>query len=166
MNKILETERLILSTFSLNDAPFVLKLVNTPSWLQFIGDRNIHSIGDAEQYLSQGPIKSYAENGFGLSLVILKDENIPIGMCGLVNRDTLKDIDIGFALMPQYTDKGYAYEIASATMEYAKSVLKMEKIVAITDANNTSSIKLLNKLGLHYEKMISLNTSELVQLYS
>lgn len=94
---IFETERLILREFSTSDTAFILVLLNTPSWQKFIGDKNVHSIDDAERYLIDGPLKSYRENGFGLWLVLLKESNTPVGMCGLIKRDYLDAIDIGFA---------------------------------------------------------------------
>jgi RimJ/RimL family protein N-acetyltransferase len=165
-NNILETERMVLRQFCLDDASFILTLVNTPSWIAFIGDKNIHSIEAAEQYLIDGPMKSYAANGFGLSAVISKETNSPIGMCGLVNRDSLEDIDIGFALLPQYTGHGYAYEVASATMHHAKHSLGIQKVIAITDPKNISSIKLINKLGLQFEKTVELGINDSALLFS
>ena len=153
-NKILETERLSLREFHLNDAKFTLQLLNTPTWLTFIGDKNVHTIKEAENYLTSGPMTSYKEHGFGLWLVSLKERNKPIGMCGLIKRDYLAEVDIGFALMPDYAGLGYGYEIASATLTYSRNILLIDKVVAITDANNASSIKLLNKLGLQFEESI------------
>jgi len=154
--KILETERLTLREFNADDAEFILVLVNNPTWLLYIGDRNIRNLDDARHYLVNGPIKSYYVNGFGLSLVSLKHDNTPIGMCGMIRRNGLEHADIGFALLPQYAGKGYAFEIASATMDYAKKKLGLEKVVAITSDDNAHSIKLLNKIGLHFERMVKL----------
>ena len=165
--QILETERLILREFHSGDAGFILKLVNTPAWLEYIGDRNIRTIEEAENYLEQGPVKSYAINGFGLYMVEIKENHAPAGMCGLIKRDGLDDPDIGFALMPKYTGKGYAQEIATATLNHARKKLGLEKIVAITTANNTSSIKLLNKLGLYFARMVKLtDDSEELMLFT
>jgi RimJ/RimL family protein N-acetyltransferase len=163
---ILETERLTLREFSTDDAEFILDLLNTPTWQKFIGDKNVHSIKDAEQYLSNGPIKSYRENGFGLWLVESKDENKPIGMCGLVKREYLDDVDIGFALMPSYEGLGYGFEMASATIMHARNKLQLISVVAITDDKNVSSISLLNKLGLHYEKEVKTSEGDEVLLFS
>ena len=163
---ILETERLAVREFSTTDAEFILILLNTPTWLKFIGDKNVHSSEDAEHYLINGPLKSYRENGFGLWLVLLKDSNISIGMCGLVKRDYLQDVDIGFALMPEYEGKGYGFEMASATLVHSRKNLLINSVVAITDANNSSSIKLLNKLGLHYEKQVESAEGDEVLLFS
>lgn len=154
--KILETERLSLREFNIEDAAFILVLLNNPTWLLYVGDRNIRSLEDAQNYLIHGPIKSYSTNGFGLSLVSLKDSDTPIGMCGLIRRHGLENVDIGVALLPQFTGKGYGVEIATATMIYAKNKLGIEKMVAITSEDNTHSIKLLNKIGLHFERMITL----------
>ena len=157
---ILETNRLLLKQFDINDAPFILDLLNNPNWLQYIGDRNIKSLEDAKVYLLNGPIKSYQENGFGLSKIELKDNHIPIGMCGLIKREALENVDIGFALLPEYESRGFALEIASAMMDYAKDTLGIEKIVAITSEDNTRSVKLLGKLGLQFDKMVILAEGE------
>jgi RimJ/RimL family protein N-acetyltransferase len=154
MKEILETKRLILRQFTLDDAPFILELLNTPTWLQFIGDRNVHSIEDAENYLLNGSIKSYAENGFGFYAVIDKSTNKTIGMCGLIKRDTLPDIDIGFAFLPNLISKGFGFEIASATLDYALNILKINRIVAIVNPDNEKSIGLIKKIGMQFEEMI------------
>jgi len=164
--KILETERLILRELSIDDAEFILTLLNTPGWLEYIGDKNVRTLEDAKSYLEKGPIKSYKENGFGLWLTSLKNNSTPIGMCGLVNRESLKDIDIGFALLPEYSKLGYGYEIAYATINYANHVLRIDKVVAITDSNNLPSIKLLNKIGLQFEKTLNLSENDKVLLFS
>ncbi len=163
---ILETDRLILSEFTLDHTEFIITLVNSPNWLQFIGDRNIKTAKDAQQYISKSLIKSYTDNGFGLWMVTLKDLKIPIGMCGLINRDTLDDIDIGFAMLPDYAHKGYGYEIALATLHYARQTLDIQKIVAITDSENVASIALLNKIGLQFEKTLRLSEDDNVLLFS
>lgn len=164
--RIVATKRLLLREFTLSDASFILKLVNTPSWLTFIGDRNVHTIPEAEQFLNNSLLKSYGDNGYGLWMVELIENNIPIGMCGLVNRESLEDIDIGFALLPEHEKKGFAFEAAEATINYAENTLKIDRIVGITNADNTSSIALLNKLGLYFEKELQLSEYDNVQLYS
>lgn len=166
LKTILETERLRLREFSLNDAEFVLELVNTPSWIQYIGDRKIRTPGLAEEYIQETIQKSYAKNGFGLWLVELKETKDPIGMCGLVNRESLEDVDIGFALLPEYFRNGYTYEAAKSTLKYAKEKLKIEKVVAITNQKNSASIGLLNKLGLQFEKELEMNENNTVLLFS
>jgi len=152
--QILETERLILRQFTLDDAAFILELLNTPTWLRFIGDRGVHSIEDAENYLRNGSLKSYAENGFGFYAVVEKESKKAIGMCGLIKRDTLPDIDIGFAFLPNLISKGFGYEIASATLDYAFNVLKIKRIVAIVNSENEKSIGLIKKIGMQFEEMI------------
>jgi RimJ/RimL family protein N-acetyltransferase len=151
MNSIFETERLILREFNIHDSKFIIELLNSPGWLKFIGDRNIKTEEDARVYLQNGPLKSYEINGYGLSLVVLKGTQTPIGMCGIINRSDLDHPDIGFAFLPEFTGKGYAYEIANATMIHAKDVLKIPTILGITVAYNKSSIALLNKIGLKFK---------------
>jgi len=164
--KILETERLVLREFNIEDAEFIVTLLNTPGWLKYIGDKNVRTFEDAVNYLENGAIKSYKENGFGLWLTSLKNNSAPIGMCSLINRESLDDIDIGFALLPEYSKSGYGYEIAHATINYAKHVLRIDKVIAITDSNNIPSIILLNKLGLQFEKTLNLSENDTVLLFS
>lgn len=157
---IIETNRLILRKFIIDDAGFVLELLNSPSWLKYIGDRNVKNLEDAKNYISDKLISSYIKNGFGLYEIILKKDNIPVGMCGLIKRDTLENIDLGFALSPVFTGNGYAFEAAFATLNYAKTVLKLERIIAITTTENKNSIKLLEKLKFVFEKMVLLSNEE------
>ena len=152
----LETERLRLRKFTLEDTSFILQLLNTEGWIQFIGDRNVKTDEDAKNYLKNGPLKSYDQNGFGLSMVELKDEKIPMGMCGLLKRDTLEDVDLGFAFLPEFMGKGYALEIADACLHFAFHNLNMKRVVAITVPENKSCISLLSKLGMTHEKNIIL----------
>lgn len=167
MNYILETERLRLRAFTLDDAAFIIELVNSPGWLKNIGDRNIKTNDKAREYLQNGPLKSYAENGFGLSMVELKSDGTPVGMCGIIKRVALEHADIGFAFLSQYMGKGYAYEIASAVLSFAKSELQFAVICAITIPSNTPSIKLLEKIGLKFKKMFSFpGTEEELMLFS
>ncbi|WP_298420203.1 GNAT family N-acetyltransferase [uncultured Kordia sp.] len=166
MKNILETERLVLREFIIEDVAFVIQLVNTPTWIEFIGDRNIKTETAAQDYIENSLMKSYATNGFGLWLMKLKETSKPIGMCGLVKRDTLEDVDIGFALLPEYGRKGYTFEAAKATLNYAKDTLNIQKIVAITDTKNAASIGLLNKIGLQFEKELQLSEDDTVLLFS
>jgi [ribosomal protein S5]-alanine N-acetyltransferase len=161
MEIIIETERLILRKFTVDDAPFMLKLLNTPSWLRFIGDRNVHSLEEAEQFLLNGYMKSYETHGFGFYVVMEKATKKPIGMCGLVKRDSLEDVDIGFAFMPDFMGKGYGFEAASATLKYAKNVLKLQKVIAIVDPENMVSIALIKKIGMTFEKMVQLSHNDI-----
>jgi ribosomal-protein-alanine N-acetyltransferase len=153
---ICETERLIICQLTVQDAPFVLTLLNTPTWIQFIGDRGIKNMDEARNYLLNGPLSSYKRLGFGLFLVKLKEGDVSIGMSGLIKRDGLDNVDIGFALHPNYTGKGYAFESTAAVMKHAREVLKLTTIDAITTEDNARSIALLKKIGLQYKKMVTL----------
>ena len=153
---ILETERLHLCKQCPDDAPFILELLNSPGWLKYIGDRGVKNIDDAENYIRNGAMKSYNDNDFGLYLVKLKDTYIPIGICGLIKRQGLEQVDIGFAFLPQYEGQGYGFESASAVMKYAREVLGLAVVVAITVKDNQSSIKLLNKIGFSFKEIITL----------
>ncbi|MCK6694552.1 MAG: GNAT family N-acetyltransferase [Thermoanaerobaculia bacterium] len=167
MNNILETDRLHLRPFTLDDAGFILKLLNTPGWLEFIGDRNVRSIADAEKYLTDGPMKSYQINGFGLSAVTLAGTDVPIGSCGLIKREGLPDVDLGFAFLPEFTGKGYASEIAAAVLAYATNELKINRVLAITSLNNTGSINVLKKIGFEFESIIKMpDDDEELNLFS
>ena len=164
---VLETERLILRKLTIDDAEFVLELLNTPSFLRYIGDRGVRNLEDAAQYILNRLIVSYERNGFGLYLVELKVGGVPIGISGLVKRDTLPDADIGFAFLPAYWSQGYAIESAVAVMDYAREVLGLTRIVAITSLDNEASAKLLGKIGLRFERLIKLSEdTEEVKLFT
>ena len=164
---VLETERLLLRQFSLEDAEFVLTLLNEPSFLRYIGDKKVRNLDDAQQYILNGPIASYKQNGFGLYLVELKESGAPIGMCGLIKREELPDVDIGFAFLPDYWSRGLAFEAATAVMKYAEQTLKLKRIVAITSPDNDASIKLLQRIGFRFERVVSLGKDrEPVKLFS
>ena len=165
--KILETKRLVLRHLTTDDAAFIIELLNEPSFIQNIGNRNIRTEEDARSYILNGPIESYDKKGFGLFMVELKDSSTPIGMCGLLKRDNLPDVDIGFAFLPKYRMKGYAFESASAVLKYAKNTYGMKRILGIVNPDNTASIRLLEKLGLKFERMVKMpqNDSE-IKLYA
>ncbi len=154
--KVCETERLLLRLLILDDAPFILQLLNEPSFLKYIGDKGVRNIEDARQYIVQGPQASYTQNGFGLYLVALRETLTPIGICGLIKREGLDDPDIGYALLPEFWRNGYALEAAAAVLMFASETLAIQRIVAITAPDNHTSIRVLNKLGLQFEKMILL----------
>ena len=160
MEIVIETERLILRKFTVDDAPFILELLNTPNWLRFIGDRNVHNVEEAKQFLLNGYMKSYETHGFGFYAVMEKGTQNLIGMCGLVKRDTLEDVDIGFAFMPDFMGKGYGFEAALATLHYAQNVLKLDTVIAIVNPENNVSIGLIKKIGLQFEKMITFYPEE------
>jgi ribosomal-protein-alanine N-acetyltransferase len=146
--KALETSRLRLRRLDPGDAAFILELLNDPSWLRYIGDKNVHSLDDARDYLSQGPIDSYRRLGFGLYCVELRDSATPIGLCGLIKRDTLPDIDIGFALLPAYFGQGYIPEAARAVIDQGRREFGLKRLLAITAPDNQASISVIRKLGL------------------
>ncbi len=154
--KVLETERLVLAQLADRDAEFIRGLLNEPSFLRFIGDRGVRTTDDARRYIQDGPVASYARHGFGLLRVGLKDGDTPIGICGVLKRDTLPDPDLGFSLLPDYWSNGYAHEAASAVMHQARGPLGLGRIVAITSVDNEPSIRLLDKLGFRFERMIRL----------
>ena len=165
--KILETDRLILRHQTVEDAAFLLELWNDPSWIRNIGDRGVRTIEDARASIASGAVEMYAKWGYGFYLIELKDGGIPLGICGFAKRDFLEDPDIGYALLPRYWGKGYAYEAAAAVMEYGRSVLGFTRIAAFTSEDNESSGKLLEKLGLQFKKLIAYpGGGEMVRLYS
>jgi RimJ/RimL family protein N-acetyltransferase len=153
---IIETERLSLRHLSIEDAPFILELLNDPSFMKNIGDRNVHTIADAESYITKGPVSSYEKNGFGLELVTLKETGESIGICGLIKRDTLDNVDIGYAFLPKFWKKGYAVESARAVLEYGLTIQKLKRIVAITLEKNRGSVRVLERIGLKFEQMVEL----------
>lgn len=153
---ILETPRLVIRRLSADDAEFILALLNEPSFLRYIGDKGVRNIADAIRYIQTGPLASYERFGFGIYLVELKESGLPIGMCGLIKRETLPDVDIGFAFLPSFWSRGYAFESAAAVMNYGRAVLGLRRIVAITSPDNDASAKLLEKCGLRYERLIKL----------
>jgi [ribosomal protein S5]-alanine N-acetyltransferase len=151
---ILETERLTMRELTADDAPFVLDLLNQPSFKKYIGDRGVRTLDEAREYAETRFIKSYRTNGFGLYLVELKSDSSPIGICGFVSRETLPAPDIGFALLSQFEKKGYAFEAAAATMEFGRQKLGFSRVLAITTKDNDSSRRLLEKIGLKFESEI------------
>ncbi|MBK8903146.1 MAG: GNAT family N-acetyltransferase [Anaerolineaceae bacterium] len=167
MSTIAITARLELVRLTLEDAPFILELVNDPSWLRFIGDRGVHTVAQAEAYLQNGPLASYTANGYGLYLVRRQADGACLGMCGLVKRPSLPHPDIGFAYLPQFTGQGYGFEAATAVLHHARHELNLSPILAIVAPDNHRSIRLLEKLGLKFQKRLSLDEGQSeVLLYS
>ena len=165
--KILETTRQTLHELSLDDASFMLELLNTPGWIQFIGDRGVKTIEEARNYLQNGYLKSYRQHGFGFYLQRLKSNQAKIGICGLIKRDSLSDVDIGFGMLPGYEGKGYALEAAKAVLEYARTNLHIPRIIAITTPDNRRSIRLLEKLGLQFESQMEYgDAKEVLNVYA
>jgi RimJ/RimL family protein N-acetyltransferase len=154
--KILETKRLVLRRLTASDAAFILELLNEPAFLENIGDRGARTLADARRYIARGPVASYRKFGFGLYLAERKDSGTAIGICGLLKRESLDDVDIGFAFLRRYWSQGYARESAAAVMHYGWTKLRLPRIVAITKPTNQASIALLEKLGLRFEKSIPL----------
>lgn len=155
IKKIIPTPRLIIRQLTLEDAPFLLELLNSEGWKKFIGDRGVRTIEAAEDYLSEKYIKNYREgNDYVYYLIERKEGAASVGVCGLLKRDYLDDVDIGYALLPQFSKKGYAFEATHALMKYAIEELHLQRIIAITTFDNKKSQSLLEKLGLTYEKKV------------
>ena len=153
---VTQTERLLLRWLDARDSAFIFELVNEPSWLRYIGDKGVKTLQDAQRYIEDGPIEMYQRLGFGLYVVELKENGAPIGICGLIKRDALIDVDLGFAFLPRFWTKGYAMESASAVMSYGRSALGLSRIVAIVSQDNHRSARLLEKLGFRLESSVSL----------
>lgn len=165
--KVLETRRLTLRRLAESDDAFILELLNEPGWLRFIGDKGVRSLDDARRYIVQGPMAMYERAGFGLWRVARTADDVPLGICGLIRREGLDDVDIGFAFLAQYGSMGYAFEAASACLAHAREVLHLPRVVAITVAENQASIRLLEKLGLRFERTITLpHSDEPLRLYA
>jgi RimJ/RimL family protein N-acetyltransferase len=168
--KILETERLILREVVKSDAAFMLDLLNQPSFIKYIGDRNVRTIAESENFIETRYRKSYADHGYGLYLVELKfqipNSKFQIGICGFVKRDNFEYADIGFAFLPQFEGKGYAFESASAVLKYGWTVLGFRQVLAITTQDNDKSGRLLEKLGFGFDELIEMPNNEVLKLYS
>jgi len=153
---VLETERLSLRRLTVDDAEFILALLNEPSFLRYIGDKKVRNLDDARQYILNGPVGSYERHGFGLNCVELRESHTPIGMCGLLKRDELPDPDIGFALLPDFWSKGFAFEAAQAVLKDARERLQLQRILAITSLDNEASINLLQRLGFSFDEVVQM----------
>ena len=158
--KILDTERLAVRTISVDDAPFYLTLINDPSWIQNIGDRGVRTEQAAREAILTGPVAMQRQFGFSLYLIERKDGMLPIGICGLIKRATLQDVDIGFAFLPQFWGQGYAHESASAVMQYANTTLGLRRLAGITSPENGSSNRVLRKLGFRFDKVTHLSDDD------
>ncbi len=152
---ICETERLVLRELTLDDAPFILRLLNDPAWIEFIGDRGVRTADAARGYLETRILKMYRDHGLGLWLVEKKDETTPAGICGLLKRDTLNEVDLGYAFLPEFRGRGLAYEAGLASLVYGRTHLGLRRIIALTAPKNFHSIALLEKLGLRFEHTIA-----------
>jgi len=163
---VLQTERLTLRWLCADDAPFILDLLNDPSWLRFVGDKGVRTLQDARDYIEKGPVAMVRDHGIGLHMTELTDGRVPIGICGLIKRDSLPDVDLGFALLPTYRGRGYAFEAAQATLRYGIHERGLRRIVAITSLDNDRSIKLLEKLGFVFERTIQVAGGEDLRLFA
>jgi RimJ/RimL family protein N-acetyltransferase len=147
----LVTARLRLRPFTLDDAPFIVALLNSEDWLRFIGDRSVRTIDDARAYLRAGPMAMQAQHGFSLCLVERGSDGAPLGMCGLIRREALPDVDIGYALMPEFHGQGYAREAAAATLAHGFGAIDLKRIVAIMDPANRASARVCEAIGMRFE---------------
>jgi RimJ/RimL family protein N-acetyltransferase len=163
---VLTTERLVLSPLELEDAEFVLELVNSPGWLKYIGDRDIHDQHAAEEYIKTGPWKMSEQFGFSLLRVALKDSGTPIGMCGFLQRDFLDHPDIGFAFLPEYEGHGYAFESCTKVLDHFSNKLDLDTILAMTHPANKRSQALLARLGFKFTKQFPVKNGSLSNLYT
>ena len=156
---ILDTERLRLRTLAPDDAPFYLEVVNDPAFIEYIGDRGIRTLDAARQAIADGPMAMQAALGHSLCLVELKQDGAPIGMCGLIKRETLPEVDIGYAFLPQFGGKGYATEAAAGVLAYAPS-LGIRRVLAITSPGNAGSNAVLRKIGMRFEEVVHLTPED------
>jgi RimJ/RimL family protein N-acetyltransferase len=164
--KQLATDRLRIRRMTVADAEFILQLLNEPSWLRFIGDRNVHTLDDARTYVS-GPMDMYSRLGIGLCIVEMNGAATPVGICGLTKRDYLEDIDLGFAFLPHHWGQGYAREAASEVLRYGKEELKLKRVVATTRLDNLASQVLLDRIGFQFESLIVRpDTQRTLRLYA
>jgi RimJ/RimL family protein N-acetyltransferase len=152
---VCETSRLIIRRLEESDAPFILRLLNEPSFLENIGDRGARSLDDARAYLAKGPFVSYERHGFGLFHVALKSGGETIGMCGLLKRDWLDALDVGFAFLPEFWSKGYAYESSVGVIDWARRTFGVARVVGIVKPGNVGSIRVLEKLGMRFEREVT-----------
>jgi len=151
---VLETERLVLRHLEPADASFILDLVNDPDWITYIGDRGIHTLDDALNYIQGGPMTMYEQRGHGLYLVERRSDGVPMGMCGLLKRDSLDDVDLGFALMPAFRGAGYITEAATAALAHGRQTLGLRRVVAIVAPANAASARVLERVGMRFERAI------------
>lgn len=156
----LTTNRLVIRPFTLADAPFIVELLNDPDWLRFIGDRNVRTIDDAERYLADGPIAMLSREGFALCAVIEQTTGESVGMCGLIKRAGLDDVDIGYAFLPRGRGHGYAVEAARATLDFAFGPADLPRVVAILDRANEASCRVLDRIGMRLEGEVTLPNSK------
>ncbi len=153
---VLETARLVLRSIEKSDAPLVLELLNDPAFIRFVADRGLRTEADAANYIAEKMLPSFEKFGFGFYVAGLKETGMPVGMCGLIKRETLEDVDIGFSIRREFWRRGFGYEAAAGVMKYGCDMLGLPRVVGIVSPENTNSISVLKKLGLRFEKMIRL----------
>jgi [ribosomal protein S5]-alanine N-acetyltransferase len=156
----LETDRLTLRRLEFDDAPFLVGLLNQPSFLANIGDRGVRNVDDAHRYLREGPMAMYAKFGFGLWHVARRADGAAIGLCGLLRRDILPDVDLGYAYLPDYWGQGYAFEAAQATLRHAAKKFGLGRVIGVVSEGNHRSIRILERLGMSFERMVSMRPNE------
>jgi len=154
------TARLTLRRLVFDDAPFLVGLLNQPSFLANIGDRGVRNVDDAHRYLREGPMAMYEKHGFGLWHVSRQADGRAVGMCGLLRRDILPDVDVGYAFLPEYWGQGYAFEAADATLRHAATKFGLKRVVGVVSVGNGGSIRVLEKLGMSFERMVSMRANE------
>lgn len=157
---LIETPRIIIEPITLNDAAFFVYLVNSPGWLQFIGDRNIKDEAAARRFLENGFLRSYTENQFGYYIVRIKENQDPIGICGFLKKPSLENPDFGFAFLPNFGGRGYAYEACQAVLEYGFQTFGFDVLDAVTMPDNVRSIRLLHKLNFHMVRQVKADPAE------
>ncbi len=155
-----ETQRLILRRLDFEDAPFLVNLLNQPSFIANIGDKGVRSIEDAHRYLREGPMAMYEQHGFGLWHTARKSDGAAVGTCGLLKRDTLPDADIGYAFLPEFWNLGYAFEAAQATLRHGAGKFGLKRVIAVVSPGNSGSIRVLEKSGLNFERMFAMRPGE------
>ena len=153
---VLRTRRLVLGPLTADDASFLIELLNEPSVLHSIGDRGVRTEEDVERYLARGPHASYRQHGFGLYRVGLRESDEAIGICGLIRRPGLSDVDLGFAFLPRFWGRGYAFEAARRVVRHAREDHGLRRLVAITNPDNQGSIRVLERIGMRFEGMVRL----------
>jgi ribosomal-protein-alanine N-acetyltransferase len=156
----LATPRLVLRRLEFADSPFLVRLLNEPSFLANIGDRGVRNIEDAHRYLREGPFAMYQSHGFGLWHASRRSDGVSIGMCGLLKRDVLPAPDIGYAYLPEHWGQGYAFEAAEATLRHAVAKFGLQRVVGVVSEGNAGSIRVLEKLGMRFERMFSMSPDE------
>ena len=162
---IARADRLLLREVVESDAEFMNRLLNTPKFLQYIGDRGVRTDEDARVFIRDRYRKSYEDNGYGLYLVELMESQEPIGLCGFVRRDSLPGPDLGFAFLPEYEGKGYGFESATAVVVYGRNELKFDELFAITSLDNVASIGLLKKLGFTFREVLQTSETEKINVF-